>query len=265
MYSAIKTITAVLLISVLTACSNNQRLHSESLNDYLHSYWASVDPDSISPDSLEQRKVDFLFIVSNADSALRAHAFRNFVAKFTDVPDTTVFDYLGQRDSPLYSPQLLSEYLAELRQSLSDDDARSVRLDYLLENYGKNLPGHVIGDLPLILADGRKIQLHDLLSQCQDSDCKVWILFYDPECEACRKALKTLPGHIPEKDRMVAINVSDVPVEELPGRWISAALNPAHGDELHNAFYLPELPSLYLADRTGVVLAKDMPFPNAGY
>lgn len=202
--------------------------------------------------TLEQSVVDYLYLVGHADSATRIYAWDILRSNLNNHPDKTVTDYLGEPDSPLYSPPMLEEYLECLIRSLPPDNLSHMRAEYLLANIRKNKPGGIISDIRL--KTGRRdcnTTLHELIAEC-DKDCIV--LFYDPGCMACDELIDRLSMMRSYQYRIIAISITDK-AKIFNDDWISARV--LNEDELDENFYLPSLPRMYLTTSTGVIIPTD--------
>ena len=161
-----RAVSLLTILMLLCSCSQSSRRENrpseqtDTLPSRIATYWNGISLDSLSPDMREQLIVDYLYLIANVDSATRAGAWPCLNNALTDHPDRTVTDYLATPDSPLYSPDLLDEYLSQLMAALPPSDAGHVRAAYILENTRKNCPGHPIADLALISATGTPIATH---------------------------------------------------------------------------------------------------------
>lgn len=252
--------TEFLLFAVLlaaTACGHNPQKEAAvetaavSMHERLGSYWTGIDTDSIGADALEQHIVDYIYLLSHADSLDRTEGWRRISeAVHRGYPDKTVVDYLGQPDSPLYSPALLDEYLSTLADMLPTDDVARISVEWLLENTRKNRPGSIIADVHLKLADGGASTLHRLVTVASV------VIFYDPECDLCAEIIEEYSANPPADRRIIAVSTEEG-FKTVPSHWISACANDRK--ELHEAFYLPSLPVIYNVDSEGRIEAVSTP------
>lgn len=257
MYRATKFLLRAFLVLAATACGHNQQKESAaetvtvSMHERVGSYWNSIDTDSIDSDDLEQHIVDYIYILSHADSIDRAEGWRRISAALhRGYPDKTVVDYLGQPDSPLYSPDLLDEYLSTLADMLPTDDVARMSVEWLLENTRKNRPGNIIADIHLELADGRPSTLHRLVTVSSV------VIFYDPECDLCAEIIEEYTANPPADRRIIAVSTEER-FRTVPLHWISARVKDS--EELHEAFYLPSLPIIYSVDSEGRIESVSTP------
>lgn len=254
-------VTKFLLWAVLfaaTACGHNPQNESASaepasvsLRERLGSYWNGINTDSIGDDALEQHIVDYVYLLSHADSLDRAEGWRRISeALHRGYPDKTVADYLGRPDSPLYSPALLDEYLSTLADMLAPDDVARMSVQWLLENTRKNRAGSIIADLHLELTDGSASTLHRLVTVSS------LVIFYDPECDLCAEIIEEYSVNPPSDRRVIAVSTEER-LKTVPSHWISACVNDR--GELFEAFYLPSLPVIYNVDSDGKIESVSTP------
>lgn len=200
-------------------------------------------------DMREQAIVDRLYLIQHCDSAARRAAWSRLHAELDDCVDRTVTDYLGEPDSPLYSPALLEEYLESLARRLPADDLSRARAEYLLDGIRKNRLGSIIADIALVTASGNTTSLHTLINQSGEKECLV--MFYDPTCEACDEAIGRMSADTTR--RVIAVSVTDA-VKTLPEGWKSTRV--ADSDALDSLFYHPSLPQIYAVSQDGRTIAR---------
>lgn len=240
----------LLLLSLLLFCGcghSERRKAPESggeLHERIMSFWSGIEPDSLTADEREQHIVDFLYFMEETDSMTRRDAWPLLRAALGDGPDRTVTEYLATPDSPLYSPEMLDEYLTALVRILPPSDPGYARAMFLLENYRKNKYGSPLADLRLLTPKGTPAMLHQAVRMVDTPARYVTVFFYDPDCENCAAVINELaasrhPGSV------VAVSVTDA-TAPLPEGWSS--FRSACQEELDSAFYLPSLPAIYLVD-----------------
>lgn len=247
-------ISMCLLILFSCGCARHEHKSeaTKELYDKLCSYWEEVDAIDMPSDSLEQHIVDYLYLISHLDCADREQLWPGFYRNVEEHPNRTVVDYLGEWDSPLYSPPLLEEYLVNLLR-YSTDDAITIRAGYLLENIRKNKPGDMIPDLR-ILKDGQETTLRRLIDR-SGKDCL--IIFYDPDCESCDAAFERL--HDEDLSSLETIVISVTGKEKTFDKsWTAALITDS--DEFEDKFSLKALPSVYIVSRDGTIRHKDIKF-----
>lgn len=256
-----KAVSASFLLLLTAACGGGNSgvtpdpATDDALRTHVLEYWDGIRTDSLDADAMEQHTVDFLFLVQHADSATRSDAW-TILAELPgmDIPDKTTVDYLREADSPLYSPAMLDEYLTKLMQIIPENDARLLRVNYLLECTRKNRPGDIIADISLKKPDGTSTTLHRLLDGIND-ECL--LMLYDPECGTCDSVIGSLAAFPPSLP-VIAVSISSKS-EELPADWISATSSNA--DALDSAFHIHALPSFYLISADNKVVQSDITMP----
>lgn len=251
-FSHITSISAAisLCLLLLTACGSpgKPRGTGNELTDKATSYWNGVDVAHLSADSLEQKIVDYLYIIGHLDPPSRQGAWPGFFASVEDQPCRVVVDYLGEPDSPLYAPAMLEEYLVALTDHTSDTTVK-LRAEYLLENIRKCSEGSAIPDLNVIGQD-RNTSLRQLITTAEQ-DCLV--IFYDPDCDSCDALFRHLDNHPPSGLTIIAVSVSDH-TKQVNDSWLS--VHTADAAELDANFYFPSLPTVYLVSHTTTILRK---------
>lgn len=240
-----------------------------NLAGHLKEFRESVNPDSMTPEELEQWTVDYIYITQNADSVTRKEAWRFLAAEiYGNRPDRTVTDYLGDPESPIHDPEMLEEYLLAVLENPADETSR-LRAEYILKDIRKNRPGSRIADLGVITPQGKSTTLHRMITEAFDSpaakDSVATILFYDPECDTCTETIATIASE-KESRRIIAINVSSTAdknasstnknilhadktisikdkEQSIPASWIKGRVkNEEEGEE---NFHFPRLPAIY--------------------
>lgn len=235
--------------------------------------WADTDFSKQLPDSiLIQRTAQFLKQLSEAPqniaeksiTELLSNASANpynlenisFVAYATLIPNT----------SELHNDLLLSIWTEAELALPQTDEAKKIRLQVLTDNLNKNKIGTSASDFNITLSDGTTATLHSI---CQNSQLPIIILFYDPECDKCQKAIEEfrqdtqLNQAIKEnKIRFLAICTTFEPElwEEisptLPDNWINGTDNAAIDEQ---DLYYHDIPSLYLLTPDATILKRNQP------
>lgn len=235
--------------------------------------WADTDFSKQLPDSiLIQRTAQFLKQLSEAPqniaeksiTELLSNASANtynlenisFVAYATLIPNT----------SELHNDLLLSIWTEAELALPQTDEAKKIRLQVLTDNLNKNKIGTPASDFNITLSDGTTATLHSI---CQNSQLPIIVLFYDPECDKCQKAIEEfrqdtqLNQAIKEnKIRFLAICTTFEPEvwEEisptLPDNWINGTDNAAIDEQ---DLYYHDIPSLYLLTPDATILKRNQP------
>lgn len=245
-----RKIWLILFLSLLLACCTRKQKHAAPA--WPGDYWEKAGAAKDNPDSLEQLLVDYLYVTANhPDSATCQEAWRELARVFPDeVPLRLAVDYMWHDDSPLYNPELLSEYLAATAAAFPEGDLRGRRAAYLHERVGLNMPGTQVADLALRRSDGTGTTLHVAVK-----GSATVLFFYDAECEHCAEVADTLAILSDRGPKVVAVSVLNG-LRQLPSDW--ANYEAVGGEEaVEQSFYLPALPSLYYLDSSGTVLRRD--------
>lgn len=249
-------VVCLIAVTLGVSCAQGQNadqgrvVNQERLRDHLAEYWRGVDVSALPEDTLEQKIVDYLFLTAHGDSVTRRQSWTELAAVFTEsYPEQWVVDYLGDRESPLYAPALLDEYLVTLTDVLPADNLQRSRVMYLLENIRKNRAGAEIADIELAIPDGENSTLHSKITEMASRGAEeVVVLFYDPDCGECSRAISELSA---SGAAVVAVSITDE-VKPLPAEWISSMA--ADPDELDDKYYLPEMPEIYRVTPAGIIL-----------
>ncbi|MCM1291147.1 MAG: thioredoxin family protein [Prevotella sp.] len=248
----------VLLILMLCACnhasssSDNRDEKQIQLRKHILSYWDTIDICSQQKSSLEQHFVDFLYLTQHLDSIYRQECWKVLNEKFPgEAPINTVVYYLSDQKSPIYSPNLLEDYLSGTLALLAKDDNRRHRVKYLLDNIKKNKIGSKIEDLDL-LKNKNKCSLHSLIKQ---SGKKVVIIFYDPDCHECDQLLSYLSVHNIPQHQIIAISIGKSE-KTLPSAWITARVSDPI--QLDDRYYLNTIPAVFVVDTDYTVLSHEI-------
>lgn len=247
-----RVISFCVALLVYCSCTGNTQPSdaNEGLYDKVLNYWEGIDTGSLSEDSLEQHIVDYLYLVGHLERARRDSVWPGFYKCVEGHPNRIVVEYLGETDSPLYSPELLEEYLMNI-QKFTDDEATVIRAAYLLDNIGKNPVGSVIADLRVSGAD-EATTLHRLI---RDAGRYCLIIFYDPECSACDAAFELLDTQGSGGLKVIAISVTGRR-KVVDESWES--VHVADEVEMDERFYYTSLPSIYIVDKKGIIREKNI-------
>lgn len=170
--------------------------------------------------------------------------------------------YLYEKESPMFSELYYTMFLDGIRSSAAGTASLRSRAAFLFDAIRRNFPGTVAADFQMVLRDGRRSSLAETPART------TVLLFYDPHCDGCMAAVRSLSGDsalrsLAESGKITVLAVyteGDAAVwqrtkDTLPEWWTVGADT---GGILHDDIYfLPSMPSLYLigADRT--VILKD--------
>lgn len=251
---SISRVISICIIMVLANVGCTGKEHQSKgdtdLYDKVLSYWNKVDVDRLPQDSLEQQIVDYLYLAGLLNREDREKTWTGFYRKIKEHPNKTVVDYLGEPDSPLYSQTLLEEYLVNFLE-YSEDNAESMRAEYLLKNVRKNRVGEKISDIK-VLKDNRKISLNRLI---EETGRECLIMFYDPDCSSCDAEFGKLNNIDLTGIEIITISISGTE-KVVNESWISTHV--ADVEELDDRFYYTSLPSIYIVSKDGLILQKDV-------
>lgn len=241
------------LMALLCSCAGQSRKveMTDPLRDRILTFWDSRDVGGYDAGTKEQNIVDYLFLMQHSDSLLRKDAWEELHSALDNELDRTVVDYLGESDSPLYSPSMLEEYLTSLLDRLPDGSIAGAGTAYLLENIRKNRPGEKISDLRLKAPNGLTTTLQ---RQIHESGKECIILFYDPDCNSCDETISSLAQFAKGQYYIIAVSVIGN-AKALPqgwGTWLAA-----DADELEENFYLPSLPAMYVTSPSGIIISRE--------
>lgn len=237
------------LIMFANICPANESNPSEKFSNHLKHYWDDKDPKQMNTEELEQHLVDYIYIAMHAPTEMRKDSWRKLSDLFPESqPHRMVVDYLGTRESPLYAPEMLEEYLQTVSDYLPAESLYKARVDYMLTGIRKNRPGSVIADLSLTMGyTGEQTTLHKLI-KAQNKPTKV--LLYDPECDECKELIERLKV-ANDGEGVIAVTVTGETGKKLPSQWICVIPDE---EELDEGYYLPQLPVLYRVTPDAVVL-----------
>ncbi len=166
--------------------------------------------------------------------------------------------YLYEPESPVFNEESYIVILRNVTSSRPFDTLTMSRYDYQLAEALKNRRGSEAADFKMTLPDGNVTTLHSLAAQAD----RTVVMFFDPWCDHCLDVitrLDTLCGTIP----VVAVYFEGDDEgwtkarEVIPQDWI-VAYTPGNPVEEGEIYSIRRLPTLYLIDRTGKVLGKDI-------
>ncbi len=217
---------------------------------------------------MEQNLVNFFSLFPHADTAdvRRSVALLMERAEADGKAFTVVADlaakYLYEKESPMFSELHYTMFLDRVRCSPAASLSLRSRAAFLFEAIRKNFPGTVAADFPMVLRDGSRSSLMAAPAR------PTVLLFYDPHCDDCIVAIKTLSEssllrRLAESGKLTVLAVyteGDNAVwqrtkDTLPSWWtVARDLGGILSDDL---YFLPSMPSLYLLDADRTVVLKD--------
>lgn len=239
-------------------------------------YWEQFDfADTVlinNRDVTEQGFVNFIALLADGTTPekLAKESLGNWCNRFltstharkvlTNIAD----NYLYNPNSPFYNERLYGLYLQTLLDKLPKEDALRSSYNFRLQLVKRNNPGNTATDFTYYLADGQKKSL-------QSTPIKgdyLLLLFYDPECDSCHKALleMTADKQLAKAIRAGKLSVLAIYTEgneeawrkalpDLPQSWMTGTDREAV--KLGALYDLKAMPSLYLLDQKQQVILKD--------
>lgn len=217
---------------------------------------------------MEQNFVNFVSLFSHASERSLPKAVRNLLLLAS--ADSVAFalisgfadSYLYAKDSPMRCESHYIVYLKELcRLDNLSDDLRT-RASYRLKEVEKNRVGTLASDFVYTSREGDVKTLRT--TKCN----RCLLLFYDPDCDHCKKTLDVLRcnerlNEIVKCGELTVLAVYadgdrelwDETKMSMPSNWM---VGIETGRIMENALYaFPELPVIYLLDRDKTVLLKE--------
>ena len=186
-----------------------------------------------------------------------AHA-RTVMMKLAD-------NYLYNPNSPYYNEVLYGAYLQAMLEVLPADDAQRSALSFKLGLLERNRIGEQASDFTYYLPDGRRGSLYRMAAGSK------WLVlvFYDPECGSCHEVLERMAADVTLAEAVGdgAVKVLAVYTEGNDEAWRGSLNGMPEGWTVvtdreqvkEQALYdLKALPSIYLLDKTGKVILKDV-------
>lgn len=211
---------------------------------------------------VEQSMVDFLDLLSHADSALVADAYARFLgvlpAEMNSWLTNMTCEYLYTADSPVYDPEVFAVVAGEMLTKGNLEDYKCETLVYKRAEAMKNRRGTRAADFNFIDREGVTARLSEAVGKADVT----LLVFYDPDCSHCKEII----GRIAEIPLATGVEVLAIDAEGDRSRWdatkstmpagwrVGFATTPILDQELYS---LPASPTLYLLDRDATVIMKD--------
>lgn len=211
---------------------------------------------------VEQSMVDFLDLLSHADSGVVADAYARFLGVLPAEMNTWLTDmtceYLYTADSPVYDPEVFAVVAGELLKKGNLEDYKCETLKYRRAEAMKNRRGTRAADFEFVDRDGGSARLSEAVGESEVT----LLVFYDPDCERCKEIIRGVANvALPEGVGILAIDAEgdrsrwDETKMSMPKGWrVGFATTPILDEELYS---LPASPTLYLLDRRSMVIMKD--------
>lgn len=175
----------------------------------------------------------------------------------------TAQKYLFEEDSPVYSEAVYKLFAQTILADTLVDDARRGRLEYQIECILKNVPGSIAADFSYVGHDGAE---HSLLASTRGKEALV--IFYDPDCEDCHKAIGILSAEpaalaLTGAGRLAVLAIADSYTRErwaqsplaLPDGWVDGCDVTGIQDE--DLYVITHTPTFYWLGTDGKVVIKN--------
>lgn len=197
-----------------------------------------------------------------ADLLDRAYVDKRAFGKLADVATL----YLYETDSPVYNENLYCPFLeALLAKPARLDAAQRVTYEYRLSMLKKNMEGSVPSDFAFVDRRGNEQTLHSVMK-----GKTTLLIFYDPDCEDCHRAMAILDGEpevkvLLESGKLCILAVTDIDAKirwrdtagAVPAGWIDASEVTGIMDK--EIYEIRHTPTFYLISAEGKVALKDRP------
>lgn len=232
----------------------DERITEQGFVDFL-----SLLTDTITTDSMSGNGVRAL-----CDKLCGRIAGRDKIVELTE-------KYLSGHASPMYDEALYSMFLDNFIRSAAFTDEEKSTFRYFRAMLSRNQVGDKATDFDMFTPDGERLGLLDI--QTGEAKCIV-LLFYDPECSACKEVTETMrrDGWLSEAVSGGDVTVIAVYTESdksvwtsclpaMPEGWINVT---DHEAVRRGALYdLRDMPVIYLLDRNKTVLLRDATYGEA--
>lgn len=213
---------------------------------------------------LEQNVVNFLSVMQMADineqkKAIVAMYERSAVDSLSlQLVDELVETYLYGYDSPMYDEEMFLHFVdARLSSSLFDEDSKE-RDRMLRESILKNRKGAIATDFKFVTSDGGESTLRKAVAEADKSI----LIFYDPECEDCHRAIAEIKNSpILSTLNVIAVydgveaDVWERGLRSMPKDWTVGMTNESV--EESSSYDFPATPTIFLLGKDGIVLLKN--------
>lgn len=168
--------------------------------------------------------------------------------------------YLIGYDSPVRSDRM---YLAMAKSMLAAGFPNQVRIEWLSEVAGKNLPGTEAPDFTFVDRNGNERRLSEVLNP----DKLTLLLFYNPDCHNCTDLIRQIEydysvSKAITEGRMQVVAICPEGerdewemIKKIPAGWVDGFDTSSIMDE--ETYIIPQIPCMYLIDKEGRIEAKD--------
>lgn len=210
--------------------------------------------------------------LARADSAAAAEIVRPLFdgfggdAKQYAEATATLREKLYDADSPLVNEEA---YLAVVDKMLADsllDEAELLRAEEARRTMMTNRIGHKAENFGFIGADSEKTELHSVVAKAP----LTLLVFFDPDCEECAVLEHDLAGSAEIARAVAGAELSVVmicPFAVESGHWLEVTKAMPHtwsigmaDDDFEESepFIIRKTPTVYLLDRSAMILAKNI-------
>ncbi len=241
----------------------------EARADYLLAhFWDALDftDTRLSLDTafMEQSFANFVSLFPHAGREGVDGGMRRLVERASACREASAFvmavaeKYLADPNSPLRDEDAYISYAEAALRGAGLTDVETARMRYLLEGARMNRPGSVAADFGYERPDGSRGRLQEYVA----AHGRTLLLFYDPDCENCKGVIESLRSGgaedwsviavYPDGDRTLWLDRAG----EMPAGW-EIGMDDGTIEE-RGLYRLPALPSIYLIDEAGRVVAKDV-------
>ncbi|WP_052634636.1 DUF5106 domain-containing protein [Sanguibacteroides justesenii] len=219
---------------------------------------------------MEQNFVNFVALFPHAESTSLQPAVRNLMrrAEADPVAYTLLMEiaekYLYEPVSPMVNEEYFIFFLEEMVRTPVLGEYDKMRSVYLLEAAKKNRPGMKAADFTYFTRDGRLQTLYGTKGR------RILLIFYDPDCDHCKKTMEKLQGNEFLRQQIHAQQLTVLAIyadddrkawnrtkNDFPTEWI---VGLDRGDIRERELYVMSvMPTLYLLDCDKKVVLKEVP------
>lgn len=233
--------------------------------DYaLAHYWdalTSADVLSSGGRDIERSFLTFLDLLPQASAEGRRIAVARLLEKAAATPpmpgvlaDLTE-RYLWDPESPRCDLDTYLLFAEPMQHFPATDKAAALRLSERVRLLTPGSPGSKPADFAMTLPNGSTRRLGDLLG------APLTLIFYDPGCDSCVKALKELASR---PGRVVAVCLDAEPpqwrkfIESYPAEWLHGLVSDTEDEEssIYYKYFLDRVPAILMLGADGTVLRR---------
>lgn len=181
------------------------------------------------------------------------------------------YSYFYHPESPYYNEETYLLFIDPILTAPSTNHENKERLKFRKEEIMKNRVGNVATDFSYIGTDGEK---HRLLETAPEAEYRL-LMFYEPDCEVCTEAIRIMTSSASfaraqetGEVAVIAINAfgqpqggSAQPKAGMPANW-TVGYSPEGEIDEDEIYVIRTTPAIYLLDREGRILQKDLSLPR---